>query len=319
LVAKAKQEGAVTVYSVQDPTTLAAMAAAFKAQYGISVTINRAVDSVLLTQVEAEEQTGKAVADIWVPSGVGEVLNALNAGWAVAPVGPDFYNPKFNRTVYMPFGAKATKAAWIDGEAVLSPAWNTNLAPGGVTDIPSFLGAAFKGKMGLPTPLVSTSFMDWYLWLDQTYGKGKGLFNGDFLSKLAAQGPFQIYPSSLTIAQQIAAGTLAGSPIAANGAITALQAQGAPVKLVLANKGNNWNAPYYGMVLKQAPHPAAAQLLADFMISQAGSALVDKGYGADYNGIPGTYYSKPRIMNPFQFTPGKVTAFNNAWVAHFTH
>ena len=32
--------------------------------------------------------------------------------------------------------------------------------------------AQFKGKIGVPDPRVSTSFMDWYLWAQAQYGKG---------------------------------------------------------------------------------------------------------------------------------------------------
>jgi iron(III) transport system substrate-binding protein len=54
IIAKAKQEGSVTVYSVQSPTGLQDLANAFKQKYGISVTVNRNVDSVLFSQINAE-------------------------------------------------------------------------------------------------------------------------------------------------------------------------------------------------------------------------------------------------------------------------
>ncbi len=47
LVAQAKKEGTVNIYSVEIPTLLADTAAKFKAKYGISVTVNRQIDNVL--------------------------------------------------------------------------------------------------------------------------------------------------------------------------------------------------------------------------------------------------------------------------------
>src|SRR4051812_13268323 len=55
LVAQAKAEGKVVIYSVQNPAGLQDLANAFKAKYGISVTVNRNVDSVLQSQIGAEE------------------------------------------------------------------------------------------------------------------------------------------------------------------------------------------------------------------------------------------------------------------------
>ena len=68
LIGKAQKEGSVNLYSVQAPANLAALAKAFKAKYGITVNVNRNVDNVMLAQINAEQSTGKAIADIWVPS-----------------------------------------------------------------------------------------------------------------------------------------------------------------------------------------------------------------------------------------------------------
>jgi iron(III) transport system substrate-binding protein len=91
LVAKAKSEGSVTLYSGQAPAVLQNMAAKFKAKYGVSVTINRQSDSVLATQVTAEEGTGKALADIWVSSAKRLVVGGLQNGWVVDAVGPNVF------------------------------------------------------------------------------------------------------------------------------------------------------------------------------------------------------------------------------------
>jgi iron(III) transport system substrate-binding protein len=303
LVAKAKQEGSVTVYSVQVPTGLANMAAAFKAKYGISVTVNRNVDSVLATQIGAEESTGKAVADIWVPSAKPLVLGALKHGWVSDPVGPNFFNKRLDRTTYI-FGGKA----WIAGEAVLGMAWNTQAYPGAITGVSDFTKSAFSGKLGVPDPRVSSSFMDWYLWAEKKYG-------ASILKQLAAQSP-KIYTSTLPMTQAVASGEIVGAPVAAGTALT-LKASGAPIDYKVLN--DNWNAPYFGLILKQAPHPAAAQLLADYMMSPEGQGFDDAGFGADFPNIAGTFYAKPRIVNVNDFTPAKIAAFTANWVSLFTH
>ncbi len=302
LIAKAKQEGSVTIYSVENPATLANAAAAFKQLYGITVTVNRQVDNTLVAQINAEQSTGKAVADIWVASSKPYIYGAIRNGWVVDAVGPSFFSKKFNRKTYM-FGK-----AWINGEAVLGEAWNSQAYKGSISGIPDFTTSAFSGKIGVPDPRVSTSFMDWYLWAQGKYGK-------NILQRLAAQNP-KIYTSTLPMTQAVAAGEIIGAPCAAGTALT-LKASGAPIDFkVLAD---NWNAPYFGMILKQAPHPAAAQLFANYLESPAGQTLVMNTQGAIYPNLADTFYAKPRVQHLNDFTKAKVDAFNAQWVALFTH
>jgi iron(III) transport system substrate-binding protein len=302
LIAKAKSEGSVTLYSVQSPTGLQDMANAFKAKYGISVTVNRNVDSVLFSQINAEEGTHKAIADIWIPSPKRFVYGAVQNGWVVDAVGPSFFAKRFDRKTYM------VSKAWIAGSAVLGMTWNTQAYKGTISGVDDFTKPEFKGKIGVPDARVSQSFMDWYLWAEAKWGKS-------ILQKLAAQNP-KIYPSVLPMTQAVAAGELAGAPCGSGTAVD-LKGQGAPVDYKVLK--DNWNAPYFGMILKQAPHPAAAQLLADFMISPEGQKYSDHGFGADYPNIDGTYYAKPRIVKLSDFTPAKVKAFTDQWVSMFVH
>jgi iron(III) transport system substrate-binding protein len=302
LIARAKAEGSVTLYSVQNPAGLQDMANAFKAKYGISVTINRNIDSVLLSQINTEEGTHNATADLWVPSQRRLVYGAINNGWAVAPVGPTFFSKKFNRQTWM-FGK-----SFIVGTAILGEAWNTQVHTGQINGVGDFTAAEFKGKLGVPDPRVSTSFMDWYLWAQAKYGK-------NILQRLAAQNP-KIYVSTLPMTQAVASGEIAGAPCG-SGTANDLKAQGAPISYKVLK--DNWNAPYYGMILKQAPHPAAAQLLADYMITPEGNKYADHGFGALYSGIAGTYYALPRIVKLNDFSPAKVKAFNDMWVSLFVH
>jgi iron(III) transport system substrate-binding protein len=302
LVAKAKQEGTVTIYSVQNPTGLNNMAAAFKQRYGINVVVNRNVDSALATQIASEESTGKAVADIWIPSPKAYVLGAVEHHWVVDAVGPNFFAKKFDRKKF------TLSKAWAAGAAVLGMAWNTAAYKGSIANVTDFTSADFKGKIGVPDPRVSPSFMDWYLWAQGKYG-------ANILDKLAAQQP-KIYTSTLPMTQAVASGEIIGAPCAAGTAVS-LKASGAPIDYKVLK--DNWNTPYWGMILKQAPHPAAAQLLANFIISPQGQQLVDAGFGAVYPDIPGTYYVTPRVQKLSDFTPAKISAFNAKWVSMFTH
>jgi len=304
IVSKARQEGSVTLYGIGAPTGYAALAAKFKQVYGINVTVNRQVDNTLLAQINAEETSGKAIADVWISAAKPIVLGALAHGWVVAPVGPNFFAKRYDRTHY--FIGKA----WMAGSSLLGIAWNTQAVPSGIKDMTDFLQPQFKGKLGIPDPRISPANVDWYRYMEDKYGS-------DFLTKLAAQNP-KVYGSSLTEAQAAASGEIIGATQAAGSAAVSLKAAGAPIGFGLPAKGA-WNAGNIGMILKQAPHPNAAQVLANFLVSPAGQALAQQGLGALYPDVPGTYYSPPRVARANDLSAAKVAAFIAEWSKLFLH
>ena len=306
IVAKAKQEGSVTIYTIGAPTGYAALAVKFKQIYGITVTVNRQVDNTLVAQINAEESTGKAVADVWVAAAKPLVLGALKHKWVVDAVGPNFFAKRYDRKKML------IGKSWIMGSSLLGIAWNTQAYPKGVKDVTDFLDPAFKGKLSIPDPRISSSNVDWYHWAEANYG------GPSFLTKLAAQNP-KVYGSSLTATQAVASGEIIGATQAAGSAAVTLKAAGAPVGYALPNKGNAWNAANIGMILKQAPHPNAAQVLANFLISPTGQALAQQGLGALYPNVPGTFYSPPRVARANDLSPAKVAAFIADWSKLFLH
>ena len=303
VIAKAKQEGSVNIYSSQHPVLLADMGKRFKEKYGITVNVNRQVDGVIVTQVTAEHSTGNAVADLWVSASKPHVLGALKNGWVVQAQGPDFFKARYDRAKF----AKPGKA-WAVGTAVLAIGWNSKLFPQGIRDYPGFLNPALQGRIGIPDPNVAPAFVDFYLWLEQTYG-------ANYLTRLAALNP-RIYVSTLPMQQAVTSGELAASILTPATTID-LKAQGAPVDFAIPPKGA-WNAVWFGMVLKQSKHPNAAQLLANFMVTPEGQALVHKRYGSVLKGVPGTFWVPFRQQKLSDLTPAKIKAFQDRWKALFT-
>jgi iron(III) transport system substrate-binding protein len=297
VVAKAKQEGSVTVYSSEHPVYLQDLANKFKERYGISVTVNRAVDNVLVTQVTAEHGTNNLKADLWISASKPQVLGALKNGWVADARGPSFFMKRYDRTKF----AKPGKAFAV-GTAVLAIGWNSRAVPNGIKDYPGFLNQSLAGgKIGVPDPKAAPAFIDFYLWLQENYG-------ADYLSKLAALKP-KIYVSTLPMQQAMTSGEIAAT-ILTPATTRDLKAQGAPVDFAIPPKGA-WNAVWFGMVLKKAPHPNAAQLLADYFVTPEGQGLVHKSYGSVLKGVPGTFFVPFREQKLNNFTPAKVKAFND--------
>jgi len=303
LVAAAKKDGKVTIYSSQGLENLNKLAADFKAAYpGVDVEVVRGIDGDLAPKVEAEHQTGKGIADLYVSASLSWVqAKADDGSWFVPVTAPNLLGQgAYDAKQYVHPGN------YFDvGSAVLTLAWNTEQVPKGLNDYPDLLDPALKGKIGVPDP-TSPSIVDFYLWMNETYG-------ADFTAKLAAQQP-RIYPSTLGIGEALGSGEIAATPYGAPGTIIPAKAKGAPEEFKIVGTGA-WGARFFGMVLKTASHPNAAQLLANFIVTEQGQADVQSGGGSVLPNVPGTLITQDKVRKQdlSQLTPEKVQAFQQQW------
>jgi iron(III) transport system substrate-binding protein len=302
LIARAKREGSVTLYSSHLPANLQKVADAFKAKYGITVNFNRQIDNVLASQVTTAMGDNNGKIDIWMQSSRPITLGAIKNGWVVDARGPDFFAKGYDRAKF----AKPGKS-WMVAVAVFGIGWNKTLVTRNITDYPDLLASGVvRGKIGVPEPVLP-SFVDYYLWLGQNYGNS-------YVQRLGATRP-KIYTSTLPMQQALTSGEIAAAVITPATTID-LKEQGAPVDFVIPKKGA-WNAPWNGMILTKAPHPAAAQLLSNFLVTREGQQLLNRRYGSVLKGVPGTFYVAPRIQKLSELTPAKISAFQKSWNTMF--
>lgn len=279
IVEAAKKEGTVTIYSGQGLKQLNDMATRFKAKYGIDVQVVRALETDFIPKVEAEFRTGAGIADVYVIT-VKPRLDAQQAeGYFVPVVGPAFDNPDYNRAERAPEGVSFEVSA-----APMTFSWNTELWPQGLKTTADILDPGLKGQVGIMRPSVAT-FVDFYSYMTDLYG-------ADFMERLAAQEP-RIYPGALAMAQALGAGEVAA--IIYGEVQTDEKAAGAPVDSGFEEKP--WGARFYGNVLKTAPHPNAAQLLADFMVSQEGQEVLARKAGSVLPDIAGAVIHNSRVRH----------------------
>jgi iron(III) transport system substrate-binding protein len=307
LVAAAKKEGKVTVYSAQGLDALNNLSAAFEKEYpGIDVEPIRGVDGELSVKVETEIQTGKGIADLFVTASLPWVQAQAKAGQFLAPTGPELTGKgTYDVKQYVHEGNYFETNA-----AVLTFGWNTKLYPKGLTDYPDLLDPSLAGgKIGVIEP-TAASIVDFYLWLEEAYG-------ADYVTKLAAQKP-RIYPSSLPMGEALASGEIAAGSFVAPIALVPAKAKGAPIDFKMPPSGA-WGARYYGCVLKSGPHPNAAQLFANYMVTAKGQELITPSAGSVLPNIPGTLITndKVRVQDPAKLTPDVVTAYQKKWKSMF--
>jgi len=298
IVTAAQDEGKVTIYSSQGLDQLNDMAERFSDEYGIELEVVRDIDSALIPKVEAEQQTGSGIADVIAQASAAWSEQRGAEGWFVPPVGPAFDDPDFDRAAELSESGFFTSSA-----AVLTFGWNTSQYEAGLGDYSDLLDPELAGgRIGVIEP-AAPSIVDFWLYLEENYGE-------EFVTQLAAQDP-KIYPSSLPMAQALTSGEIsAGSFVQV---LVDEKEQGAPVDSGLADQV--WGARFNTSILQTAPHPNAAQVLANFMITQPGQEAIARKAASVLPDVPGTVTTvdKVRVQDLSILTEDFVAEYQAKW------
>ncbi len=298
IVTAAQEEGKVTFYSSQGLDQLNDLAGRFSDEYGIELEVVRDIDSALIPKVEAEQQTGSGIADVIAQASAAWSEQRGAEGWFIPPVGPAFDDPAYDRAANVSDNGYFTSSA-----AVLTFGWNTAQYPTGLTDYSDLLDPELAGgKIGVIEP-AAPSIVDFWLYLEENYGE-------DFVTQLAAQEP-KIYPSSLPMAQALTSGEISAASFVQ--VLVDEQEQGAPVESGLADQV--WGARFNTSILQTAPHPNAAQVLSNFIITQPGQEAIARKAASVLPDITGsvTTVDKVRVQDLAVLTPELVAEYQTKW------
>lgn len=272
VLAAAQKEGSVVVYTPFPDSIEQPLNAAFAKKYGIKVTSTRLIAGAFDARVQSEMQAGQHVADVilngdmsadeawqskgWIQRVPQSALSSLN-GWPsadwngyFADVQNTFLGILYNTKVLTPTQYPQT--------------WSSLLSP------------SLKGKIELLDPRAGVSNQVFYEVLLKAYGP-------DFLKKLRAQGEFAA--SGLPGVQAVYSGAADAFVPGSQPFYTIGKGVHAPVGIVYPKPtaGNDIQAA----VPTGAPHPAAAILFLDFMISPAGQAIINAGGYSARSDVPG--------------------------------
>ncbi|MFC9356663.1 ABC transporter substrate-binding protein [Rhodococcus sp. NPDC057014] len=304
VVAAANKEGSVLLYSSQKPANLETLKTAFHAKYPqITLDVVRGTDVDLSPRVETENRIGKGTADVHMLADARWIENAANSGtYSTALVGPDLKAPE-----YEPEKSVINDRFFLTSAAVFGMGWNTDTVPNGLQTPQDVINPAYRGKIGVVNPSGSATYTDLYRYYAKTYGE-------DYWSKLAELQP-RVYTSALGVAQALTSGEIAVSPTV-QPLVTEVDA-GAPVGWTLP--ASPWGTRWYSQVLSVAPHPNAAQVLANFMVSREGQAALNSGYAAVLPDVPGAVARAQDIDSPdtADLAPEKIEQYTQEWAKLF--
>jgi iron(III) transport system substrate-binding protein len=248
LIAKAREEGTLTLYTSMATTESGPLALAFEKKYGVKVQVWRALSENVLQRALTEARGGRrGRVEALVREGVAAQFNSSHIAdlpaWAI---------PAHRRW----FGDRAN--LWVVG-------YNTDKIKR--EELPAalegFADPRWKGRLAL-----EATDSDWMYGVVSFMGEARGL---EFFRRLAALKP-EMRKGHVLVAQLVAAGELPLCLTTYSGNANSIKAKGGPI---------DWAAvePLVGRpqaiaVAANAPHPNAALLFADFVLSPEGQQLL---------------------------------------------
>ncbi len=264
LAAKAREEGTLTLYTSMATTESGPLALAFEKKYGVKVQLWRSLSENVLQRALTEARAGRRALDV-VETNAPEV-EALARENVVA----EFHSPHL---ADLPAWGIPPHRRWASDRANL---WVTGYNTGKVrreelpASLEGFADPKWKGRIAL-----EATDSDWMYGVVKFMGEERGI---DFFRRLSALKP-EMRKGHILVAQLVAAGELDLCLTVYSGNADSIKAKGGPI---------DWTAvePLVGRpqalaVARNAPHPHAALLFADFVLSPEGQKML-----ADMGRVP---------------------------------
>lgn len=267
---EAASEGALDWYHVFSTEQAERVIGAFNDVCpAVSVT-QTATGKALLPLVEQQLASGKDGADMF--TWADEEWFKANADEMAELSGP--FSSDFPTDAYYVPGK--VPRVFINTTGFL--AWNTTEFPDGFDDFEDLTDPALKGRIGMRGD-VTTAFIGFLNHMEESYGP-------DYLPALAKNDP-KFYPSAYVTPQAVASGEIGVTNTATFASMKALKDVGAPIDFAIPE--NSYSSTFSMGVLESAKHKAAAQVMAEFLLSPEGQqAVVGDGEGGSALDVEGS-------------------------------
>lgn len=257
LLEGARKEGEVVIYTSLNLKDSVPITETFEKKTGVKVQLWRSSSEKVLQRAVTEARAGRFACDVLETNG--PEMEAL-------------YREKLLETFFSPHFKDLPPAAFprhrhyvADRFNFFTIAYNTRLVkpdevPNSYEDL---LHPRFAGKIG-----IEAGDVDWFGAMVKHMGEAKGL---TYFRKLAQAGP-QIRSGHTLIAELVASGEIPLALTVYNHNAERLTVKGAPIKWKALNP--TFGRPNAIGVARNAPHPHAALLFADFMLSHEGQVII---------------------------------------------
>ncbi len=282
ILAGAKREGTVAVYSSITLETMTRIVTAFEKKYATKVDLWRGTAGDILRRVATEARGRRFAVD--VVEGAAADTGSLAREDVLQEVSSPFH------AELMP-GAVVKGRPWVSSRlSIFIAAYNTNAVSR--AELPKtyedLLHPRWRGRIG-----IEAGDANWLMAMADTMGEPRAL---KLFGDIAAKNGFAPRVGHTLIANLIASGEVPFSLTIYSEAVDRLKRTGAPIEAL-------YLAPLIGMdnglgVMKRSPHPYAAMLFYDFMLSDGQKIMQDDFYPASnlkYQRLPAG--AKPVMMD----------------------
>lgn len=256
LLANARKEGRVVVYTSLASKESMPLAKAFEKKYGIKVVLWRATSDKVVQRTITEGRAGRYTVDVVETNGPEVEMIAREKLLS------EFHSPYF---ADLPPSAFPAHRLWVaDRLNFFVVAYNTNKVKR--ADLPAaydgFVNPKWRGQLG-----IEATDSEWMAAIVKHWGE-RGT---KFFEQLAAMRP-DVRKSHILLAEMVGAGEVPVALTVYNSEVESLKQRGGPV---------DWHPvePVVGRpqgiaVTRNAPHPNAALLFADYVLSPEGQQLL---------------------------------------------
>jgi iron(III) transport system substrate-binding protein len=269
MIAAAAKEGELSYWdTVIQSGTNAALVDAFRKYYGLpsdfKVNYSLSLTTNLVTRVDQELSAGRVTMDVAAIASLPWVHDKVKAGQVMQYESPQYayYKGAFEK------GLGKDGYFAFNGAYVFVPMWNSDKVNFKGTSWNDVIGAVPSGRMSVGDATKSQTYLATHIGLRTILGP-------DYFKRLAAMKPLLLVRSE-QIANQLVTGqnlfAFSGMPTRAY----QVNQAGAKLKFVIPKEGAVL-LPQAMFILAKAPHPNAAKLWVDFILSETGQKImVDK-------------------------------------------
>ena len=288
LLEGARREGTVAVYTSLSPTESQPLAAAFEKKYGVRVQLWRALSDQVVQRATTEARAGRQAVDVIETNG--PEMEMLAREQVVAP----FHTPYL---ADLPAAIVPPHRRWLpDRLNLFVVGYNTDKVQR--SEIPAtyegFADRRWQGRVAL-----EATEAEWMATVVKTWGEAKGM---DYMRQLAAVRP-ELRKGHVLLASLVAAGEVPVGLAMYHGNVVALKRKGAPIDFVPVQPVVA--RPQGIGVAANAPHPHAALLFADFVLSPEGQRLYESlgrmpastRVSSELNGMPFTTIDPATVLD----------------------
>ena len=298
VLAGAKREGKVVLYSAQPVPLIARITEAFKrAHPDIAIEYVRGTSGQMVAKIDQERAANVDGADVFITSETAWFVARAKDGGLQKPSGPAMaaWPAAYLREGQVPIAGLEPFVIPYNKTLVTSP-------PRGYADL---LRPEFAGKLST-SELNATGNIAWSDWLEKTQG-------ADFLVKLRAQNP-KLHAGSVPAAQSVVAGEVLVSALGLPSSAKPMIDQGAPLAYVVPNPSFGVEYPIGAFAWSRRPN--AALVLVNFLMSREGQATWH-GQGETASplaDIPGSLRASTIVpYDSTAYTPEVVAKYRDKW------